>query len=283
MSYANLLVTALVAGTAAATSATSPHPSVRHYTSTANVPPHLHAGSVTWPPPPPYDAMVKDLGAQPTAAACEAACVAFVNTTASPVSGWTRCKSYTWLAPKVRAAGGGGGSCIGVVDELEWHPVAQDGATTGRLTWPPRPCETDADCSYNGKCGSSSTSGSGKGSSSTSRSTSSSTTSPLPRYCSCDLAWKGDRCQTLALLPTTPRAGLRATDPSSGENTSTWGGGVLLDEKTGVYHMYEDNGISGISGISCTRCTSCSVVCCAVLCCDVLVTKYAAAGPRVSA
>ena len=120
------------------------------------------------------------------------------------------------------------------MDELEWHPQVQDGATTGRLTWPPRPCEADADCSYNGKCG--------QGSSSTSSSTSSNTTSPLPRYCSCDLAWKGDRCQTLALLPTTPRAGLRAMDPSSGENTSTWGGGVLLDEATGVYHMYEESG-----------------------------------------
>ena len=38
------------------------------------------------------------------------------------------------------------------------------------------------------------------------------------------------------MLPTTPTAGLRATD--GGANTSTWGGGVLLDNATGIYHMW---------------------------------------------
>ena len=67
--------------------------------------------------------------------------------------------------------------------------------------------------------------------------------------CSCDPAWVGDHCQTLALLPATLESGLRqfnvaAAGGSGGGgngtipgNTSTWGGATLYDPKTARWFM----------------------------------------------
>ena len=53
----------------------------------------------------------------------------------------------------------------------------------------------------------------------------------------------GDRCQTLALLPTGRKTGLRLTNGRDG-NISTWGGGILQDEN-GVYHMWAAEMLEG--------------------------------------
>lgn len=181
--------------------------------------PALH--SLTWPPPAPYDNIAKDLGAAAAAstAACEAACIAYRNTTVSPVSGWTRCTSFTHVpgVSATRHMRKQPSRCIAVVDASEWSPSPLDGAAAGRVTWPPQPCFSDADCSFNGACN---------------------TTSTL---CDCDVAWTGDRCQSLALEPTLPDAGLRLTS-AAGKNISSWGGAVLIDlgeSDTGpMFHMW---------------------------------------------
>eukprot|EP00935_MAST-01C_sp_MAST-1C-sp1_P000992 g992.t1 len=179
-------------------------PQVELEQNVSNVPaPYL----LQWPPKPPYNHTTKELGNTASAAECQAKCIAYYNADASPVSGWSRCESFTWLL---------GGRCVAVVDAAEWNPQPEEGAVTGRLTWPPAPCSSDADCSYNGVCAS--------------------------KLCKCDSAWKGDRCQTLALLPTTRDAGLRLVD--GGTNTSSWGGGVLLDSSTGLYHMWASEMLS---------------------------------------
>lgn len=87
------------------------------------------------------------------------------------------------------------------------------GACTVAAASPGSTCKHDADCSYNGVCSSSPT-----------------------MVCECDPAWEGDACNRLRLEPTTAAAGLRAVD--NGYNTSTWGGTVSLDEKTGLLHMW---------------------------------------------
>jgi hypothetical protein len=178
-------------------------PSVKLFEDTSNVP---GKGALEWPPTPAYDHTVKYLGATASATACQAKCFAYENKEVSPVSGWTRCQSYTWQKT---------GRCTAIVDPLAsgWEPHHEEGSVTGRLTWPPTPCKTTADCSYNGKC------------------------AYQRRRCECDAAWLGDRCQTLALLPTTRTAGLRALD-DKGQNTSTWGGSIILDSDTGVQHMW---------------------------------------------
>jgi hypothetical protein len=85
---------------------------------------------------------------------------------------------------------------------------------------PPVACASDADCSYNGICQS--------------------------KLCKCDTAWKGDRCQTLALLPTTRSAGLRSVD--DGRNTSSWGGSVILDRSTvSAVESLADDGVTSIT------------------------------------
>ena len=76
-------------------------------------------------------------------------------------------------------------------------------------------CAADADCALNGVCDGG--------------------------QCACDAAWEtaaGARfgCSTLALLPASRTSGLHSLD--GGRNTSSWGGSVLLDEATGLWHMF---------------------------------------------
>jgi hypothetical protein len=113
-----VLLFALLAGAALALSP----PEVEVHQNTTNIPKPL---LLQWPPKPPYDHTVKELGTFKTAAECEAACVAYRNTDVSPVSGWTLCQSYTWLA----------GRCVAVVDAMEWLPHKDMHAVSGRLTW----------------------------------------------------------------------------------------------------------------------------------------------------
>ena len=75
-------------------------------------------------------------------------------------------------------------------------------------------CESDADCSYNGRCGGG--------------------------QCACAPQWTGPACATLALLPASRTAGFHSphnTDQAD-VNTSSWGGSILRDEATGIWHMY---------------------------------------------
>ena len=184
-------------------------PTVKCFPHTSNIP---AAALLEWPPPAPYSHVVKELGhaAAASPAACEAACIAYRNDEVSPVSGWTLCQSFTHLAP---AAGDAKARCVAIVDVETWEPLPMVGATAGRVTWPPRACATAGDCSHNGEC--------------------------VRSACKCDQAWKGDRCQTLALRPTSRDAGLRMTD-AAGRNVSSWGGSVLVDSaaEPPLYHMW---------------------------------------------
>ena len=165
-------------------------PTIRLFANVSNVPP-TRSGLLEWPPPAPYSHTVKDLGSEAaqSLATCRAACVAYVNSDASPVSGWSRCQSFTYMPSPL----GTYPQCVAVVDAVTWAPVALPGATTGRLSWPPRQCKSHADCSFNGAC--------------------------VKSACVCDAAWRGDRCQTLALKPAQASAGLRLVD--GGVNTSS--------------------------------------------------------------
>ena len=69
-------------------------------------------------------------------------------------------------------------------------------------------CKTELDCQLNGLC----TAG----------------------KCVCDPAWKGGNCSTLNLLPAKMQNGYG----SLGSNTSSWGGGVLQDPKSGKWFMF---------------------------------------------
>ena len=123
----------------------------------------------------------------------------------SPVSGWSKCQSFSYFEAD-------GGRCVGIVAANEWIPHAADGVISGRVTWPARYCSSAVDCSHNGICDAGT------------------------KLCQCAAAWKGDRCQTLALLPAARNAGLRLID--SGANTSSWGGQVLYDPETKKFHMW---------------------------------------------
>eukprot|EP00939_MAST-03C_sp_MAST-3C-sp1_P002855 g2855.t1 len=162
------------------------------------------------------------------------------------ISGWSLCQSFTWVGDgeeSSRRHSTSNSSCTLVVDAEEWHPTpfrpspgsdTNQTATCGQVHWSPTPCKSDADCSYNGRCADANhddTDG-------IIAAKSHDTIQSLPKYCSCRPAWKGDRCQTLSLLPTTRNAGLRQVSANSGENVSTWGGAVLLDDDNVTLHMW---------------------------------------------
>jgi hypothetical protein len=221
-----------------------PPPRVTRAPGVSNVP-ILPAGGggLQWPPPAPLSNVVKRFGLATTPDQCAAACVAYRNKDVSPVSGWSRCNSFTFFA--------NGSGCFGRVDSL-WAPEKLEGASSGQLAWPPRPCAGVRDCSHNGRC--------------------------EHGLCACEAAWGGDRCQTLRVLPAVSaqqcilgggghageaRAGVETAEHSAraaltggssltmllqvrssglravdgGANTSTWGGAVTRADD-GSYHMF---------------------------------------------
>ena len=74
-------------------------------------------------------------------------------------------------------------------------------------------CETEADCSYFGRC--------------------------VAGRCVCRHQYNGTNCDAFAFAPVDPTrgSGLRTVDATTGQQTSSWGGSVLLDEN-GTYHMF---------------------------------------------
>ena len=162
---------AALAAAAAATAAALP--SVTLARDASNVP-ELPA-EVEWPPPAPLSHIVKKLpDGSASAASCQRACLSYVNTGVSPVSGWTRCQSFTYI---------NGSGCYARMD-ASWAPTSVTGATAGRLAWPPARCSSARDCSHNGAC------------------------SSVTSLCECHHAWIGDRCQTLHILPAVRNSGL---------------------------------------------------------------------------
>lgn len=70
-------------------------------------------------------------------------------------------------------------------------------------------CEDDLDCSLNGICNTGSS-------------------------CTCDTPWSGFNCDILEFQPTTFPQGYGMAP----NVTATWGGGILVDPKTNLYHLY---------------------------------------------
>jgi hypothetical protein len=81
------------------------------------------------------------------------------------------------------------------------------------------PCTVDEDCSLNGVC-------------------------QANGSCRCDAAWGGDACQLLQLVP--PAKVIPAYPPPElAANTTSWGGSVIADPKTGLWHMYAAEMLNG--------------------------------------
>lgn len=143
--------------------------------------------------------------------ACESKCLGFAESS---------CLSFTWHHidfEKVQYQG----HCYGHTDTY-WQPVAQEKIDSGlRLSLPTplpsptptpaplRPCQSNADCAFAGKCTNTSEGG----------------------VCECRHPWTGPRCSALSLSPMDPSGGLRLP------HNWTWGGSVILGEEDGLYHM----------------------------------------------
>ena len=82
-------------------------------------------------------------------------------------------------------------------------------------------CNVDEDCSLNGIC------------------------SATTASCSCNPGWKGVSCALLDRLPQPSRsaAGIYGLHP----NVTSWGGNVLVDDATGLHHLY----VTEIAGENC--------------------------------
>ena len=147
--------------------------------------------------------------------ACGTLCAAYDN--AANGVHLRRCQSFTRLAATP-------GPCYGHLDP-QWLPLSgvSGGATPATVADSGlvlRPCASDFDCSYNGRCTSSSTS----------------STSTSASVCACSQGWTGRRCQTLDLLPVDRAKYGFSPQDSRGQNLSSWGGSVL--SHNGVWHMW---------------------------------------------
>lgn len=82
-------------------------------------------------------------------------------------------------------------------------------------------CATEADCSYFGRC--------------------------VAGRCICRHQYNGTKCEAFAFAPLDLKhgTGLRTVNTSTGQQTSSWGGSVLLDEN-GTYHMFAAEMINSV-------------------------------------
>ncbi|GMH71994.1 hypothetical protein TL16_g05803 [Triparma laevis f. inornata] len=102
--------------------------------------------------------------------------------------------------------------CFSIVSP-GFNPTYDETSVTGTVHWG---CRDNSDCSLNGQCAE-------------------------EGVCECRPAWKGERCETMNILPTPKNSGYRGMDmnPATRKmaNTSSWGGAVLPG-KDGELHMW---------------------------------------------
>eukprot|EP00937_MAST-01D_sp_MAST-1D-sp2_P006098 g6098.t1 len=153
------------------------------------------------PEPRASTATIRYLGDTASVQACEKACLAMAG---------SACTSFTWHSAGFSAAEWAS-QCYGRTDGV-WAPVPQDGIDSGRVH--SLRCASDADCSFNGVC------------------------SAIDGTCTCDPQWRGDYCQRLNLLPAPRYGGKMDFDPKTGRNISSWGGAVMWDNSTNLWHMW---------------------------------------------
>lgn len=138
---------------------------------------------------------VIDLGRTADLVACGTICESFKNASATNPH-LTRCRSFTRFTAT--------GRCFGHLDPI-WIPLNGINKTSGLSLADSglvvRVCESEFDCSHNGRC--------------------------VAGACTCSQGWSGRRCETLALLPVDKtKLGFSPTD-STGQNQSSWGGSIL--------------------------------------------------------
>ena len=88
-------------------------------------------------------------------------------------------------------------------------------------------CSAPRDCSYNGVCvAAPAAAGSDR-------------ETVEEKACRCAPQWSGPACATLVRLPADKAKGFHSPHAAGqGNGTSSWGGSILLDEATDVWHMY---------------------------------------------
>jgi len=127
-----------------------------------------------------------------------------------------RCNYYVFFPPSQEAKGeptqrGFTKQCFSMTSS-GFNPTYDENAITGMVSWG---CRDDQDCSLNGKCSA--------------------------EKCVCRSAWKGERCETLNILPSARNSGYKGEDFNDATkkmaNTSSWGGAVLPG-KDGELHMW---------------------------------------------
>ncbi|GMI10708.1 hypothetical protein TrVE_jg2349 [Triparma verrucosa] len=147
------------------------------------------------------------LGTFDDEAECSDACLA-------ATTGSTRCNYYTYFPSGASIESRSLSKQCFEITSPGFNPSYDETAVTGAVHWG---CRDDSDCSLNGKCSESST-------------------------CQCRPAWKGERCETLNILPTPKESGYRRMDLNQATkkmaNTSSWGGAILPDPKDGTLHMW---------------------------------------------
>ena len=143
--------------------------------------------------------------------------------------GALRCRSFTRYTASFSPNTSLASSCFGHLDPV-WLPLSVVGVDSG---WIEAPCETDLDCSLNGRC----LEAPKQQQQQKQQQLNKDETDTAPARCVCGQGWTGTRCETLDLLPVDPSISL-GFDPatSSGRNLSSWGGSI--QQVNGTWHMW---------------------------------------------
>eukprot|EP01052_Picozoa_sp_SAG31_P038326 SAG31_NODE_5099_length_2744_cov_2.713043_1_plen_250_part_00 len=105
-------------------------------------------------------------------------------------------------------------------NDTAWSLVAEGKHVAGHKGPVPRPppfsCRNDTDCNNAGDC------------------------DTVSGRCSCDVSWRGLRCETLNLLPAEMHNGLQAVGRVASKRLNTWGGSIVAARPPAPkgYHMY---------------------------------------------
>jgi hypothetical protein len=151
-----------------------------------------------------------DLAEPNLATSCDDSMAGCARAAAAACNAQAGCNSFSldpgWSLSATKLFGNSG---AGLVANNDWNTWVRTNKTAppAPAPSPPGTCHTDLDCSLNGVC--------------------------TDHKCACDKPWSGEACEFLNFAPVSFPQGYGMTP-----NTTSWGGNIIFEPATKLYHMF---------------------------------------------
>ena len=130
-----------------------------------------------------------------------------INACISRSNSSSKCLTYTYHTPQYSDSTFAK-QCFGRFNDPQWLPYNDKNINCGQIMWT---CSSSMDCSLSGSC------------------------DHTTGNCSCNIGWKGYRCNELVLLPANKSSGYNQNE--GGNHMSSWGGSPFYDHESASYHL----------------------------------------------